>query len=166
MPLIQWIMQNLQPTSEGVIVDGVALAQRLINKIGSGGVEVAGDAENIIIKFKEGVVIDGFATVSHIQNYTFSGGVVLDGAAFDEIAKEFKKKITYLPGDTVFFSASPTPYTVTGFYYDLDDKIRYEIANPNKPTVFVYEQDLARTNESYIICQLNKANQMIEALSL
>lgn len=166
MPLIQWIMQNLQPVSEGVIVDGVALAQRLINKIGSGGVEVAGDAENIIIKFRQGGEIDGFATVSHVQNYVFSGGVVVDGAAFDEIGKEFKKKISYLPGDTVFLAASPTPYTILGFYYDLDDKIRYEIANPNRPAVFVYEQDLARNNESYVVCQLNKANQMIEALSL
>lgn len=165
MPLIQWIMQNLQPTSEGVIVDGVALAQRLINKISSGGVEIAGDAENILIKFKQGVVIDGFATVSHVQNYTFTGGVEVDGAAFVELAKELKKSITYLPGETVYFGSSPVPYTVLGFYYDLDAKIKYEITNPNKPSAFVYEQDLARTNESYLVCSLNKANQMIDALS-
>lgn len=165
MPLIQWIMQNLQPSTESVVVDGVALVNRLINKIGNGGVEVAGDAENIIIKFKEGVQIDGFASVSHVQNYTFTGGVVVDGAAFEEIAKELKKSIAYLPGDTVYLSSSPSPYTVLGFYYDLDSKIKYEIANPNKPPAFVYEQDLARTNESYLVCELNKANQMIDALS-
>ena len=159
-------MQNLQPISDGVVVDGVALAQRLINKIGGGGVEVAGDAENILIKFRQGVEIDGFAAVTHIQNYVFTGGVVVDGAAFEELGKEFKKKISFLPGDTVFLAASPTPYTIQGFYYDLDDKIRYEIANPNRQAEFVYEQDLARTNESYVVCQLNRANQMIEALSL
>jgi hypothetical protein len=165
MPLIQWIMQNLQPTSDGVVVDGVALVKKLINQIGNGGVEVSGTAENIVIISREGVVINGFASVSQTQNYAFTGGVVVDGAAFVEISKEFKKKIQYLPGETVYFNSQYNTYTVLGFYYDLDDKIKYEIANPNKPTIFVYEQDLARDNESYLLFQLNKANKMIDYLS-
>lgn len=165
MPLVHWIMQNLQPLSEGILVDGVALAQRLINKIADGGVEVAGDAENIIIKFKEGVEIDGFAPVSLVQNYVFSGGVEVDGAAFIEMTKDLKEKVAYLPGDICYLGNCPQPYTVLGFYYDLNSEIKYEIANSSNSSLFVYNNDLSRTNESYLLSQLELANQMIATLS-
>jgi hypothetical protein len=163
MPLIQWIMQNLTPIQTGgAVIDGAAILEKIIPRVASGGVSVSGTAENIVLVFKQGVEIDGFATVSNNMNDVMTGSVEVSGEAFISIAKQLRIFINYLPGDQVYYNCGQ--FVILGYYYDLDDRIRYEITNNLGPSLFVYDYDLA-INNSCLYDQLKEANDMIAMLS-
>jgi hypothetical protein len=164
MPLVQWIMQNLTIPAGGVEIDGVALVKKLVTQIGSGGVEISGTASEILIKAGKGVLIDGLVQVDSTYNVTTSGGVELSGDAFNEVVAILRKRINYMPGDQVYTTAGCSPYFVQSYYYDIDDRIKYEICN-GLECKFVYDYDLTRSCESVLIDMANEADNMINLLS-
>jgi hypothetical protein len=170
MPLIQWIMQNLQPLNKmsgGVEANGEALIERLSNLVSSGGVIINGDSESIVISFKNGVEIGGNSDLQAIFNIDSTGSVVINGSALSEVAKNLGVFVNYLPGDTVYL-ATGQPYIVQGFYYDITKVILYELFNGSN-VLFVEESELKsllnRDREGWLLYQLEEADKMIAMLS-
>jgi hypothetical protein len=163
MPLIQWIMQNLQPTAAGVLVDGVAMVEKLMNVVAAGGGTVSGVSDNYIIKIRNGVVIDGFSPVQADYNITTTGGVEISGEAFLSFDSVLRKLLPYSLGDTVY-TEDGLQYSVLGFYWDLDAELTYEITNGNT-TFFTPQSLIYRDRSLYYLSQLALIDQQIAALS-
>jgi hypothetical protein len=163
MPLIQWIMQNLQPTSPDVLVDGASMIEKLINVASSGGATISGQSGNFIITTKKDVVIDGFSTVQADYNITTTGGVEISGEAFLSFDSVLRKLLPYSLGDTVY-TEDGLQYSVLGFYWDLDAELTYEITNGNT-TFFIAQSLLYRDKSLYYLSQLSFIDQKIESLS-
>jgi hypothetical protein len=163
MPLIQWIMQNLQPTSQGVVIDGVALVKKLVNLAGSGGVEISGTSDSIVIKSLDGVIIDGFSPSQSEFNSSFTGGVELNGEAFAEFNSILRNIIPYSLGDTVYTS-NGLQYMVLGFFWNMDKELTYEITNYNE-TIFVPESFVYLDRSIYYQTQLSIIDRNIANLS-
>lgn len=170
MPLIQWIMQNLQvlnKMSGGVEANGEALIEKLSNLTSSGGVVVNGNSDSIVISFKNGVEVGGDADSKFIFNVDSTGSVVIDGSALSEVARNLGAFVNYLPGDKVYL-ANGQPYIVQGFYYDITKVILYELFN-GSDVLFVEESELtsllSRDRESWLLNQLEEADKMIAMLS-
>lgn len=164
MPLVQWIMQNLTVPAGGVDVDGVALISKIMDQIGSGGVQIAGTAEEILIKVGNGVKIDGFVEVNSIYNVVTKGGVEVSGDAFVELLKLLRVRIPYMPGDQVYTAQGCSPYYVQSYFYDIDDRIKYEICN-GMECRFVYDYDLVSNCETTLLDMYSEADNMINLLS-
>ena len=147
MPLIQWIMQNLQPTANGVVVDGVAMVEKLMNVVAAGGATISGVSGNYVITTNDGVIIDGFAPNEAEFNSQFTGGVELNGEAFLSFESILRKIIPYSLGDKVYMD-NGLEYMVLGFFWDLDAELKYEITNYNE-TMFVAESLLYSDRNQY-----------------
>lgn len=164
MPLIQWIMQNLQPTNFGVVADGVALVQKLMQVVAAGGATISGVSDSFVIKIGKGVVIDGFATVETELNVTTTGGVELSGAAELEFNAVLRKILPYSVGDTVYLSDGQQ-YTILAFYWDLDMELTYQIEN-FATTSWVPVSLLYPDRSIYLNNQLSIIDQNIQSLSM
>jgi len=165
MPLVQWIMQNLQPlvAEQGVVLDGVAIVKTLANLLGSGEVLLSGNADVFVLQANKGVKIDGFAEVAAEFNVVSTGEVLLNGEAAVEFIRIVKNRITYLPGDTVY-TADGKMYTVIGFYHDVSDHVRYEITNSFE-TGYFYEEQLFPDREAYFLSIYVEASEAVNTLS-
>lgn len=163
MPLIQWIMQNLQPTAQGVLIDGEALVKKLVNIAASGGVEISGTSGVIVIKSIDGVIIDGFSPSQGEFNSAFTGGVELNGEALAEFNSILRNIIPYSLGDTVYTS-NGFQYMVLGFFWNMDKELTYEITNYNE-TIFIPESMVYPDRSIYYQTQLAIADQKIANLS-
>ena len=157
-------MQNLSQQVNGPVLDGVAIVNKLIQQIGSGGVTIEGTAQNILIKAARGVVVDGFAEVASEYNIVSTGSVEVSGAAFVEILQLLKVRIPYAPGDQVYTVTDCSAYTVQSYFYDLDDRIKFEISN-GLTTLWVYDYDLTTSCNDLLLQQYSQADQMIKLLS-
>lgn len=165
MPLIQWIMQNLQvlnKMSGGVEANGSALIEKLVNITSTGGVLINGNADSVVIAASKGVDVSGAAGVTSSFNIDSEPRVVLNGAAATELIKFLSQVVTYLPGDTVYL-ATGEPYIVQGFYYDITKVILYEIFN-GTTVLFVEESQLKKDREAWLFSQLSEADKMIALL--
>lgn len=163
MPLIQWIMQNLQPSSNGVLVDGAAMVEKLMNVVAAGGATISGISDNYVIKTNDGVIIDGFSPVQADYNITTTGGVEISGEAFLSFDSILRKLLPYNLGDTVY-TADGLQYSVLGFYWDLDAELTYEITDGNK-SFFTPQSLIYRDRSFYYLSQLSLIDQRIETLS-
>ena len=163
MPLIQWIMQNLQPQKFGVVIDGVALVEKLMQAVASGGATISGTANEYVIRINNGVVIDGFSTVQADLNITTTGGVEISGAAELSFNSVLRKVLPYTIGDTVYLSDGQQ-FTILGFYWDLDAELTYEISNYNL-TEWVPVSLLYPDRSIYFSTQLANIDQNIANLS-
>ena len=163
MPLIQWIMQNLQPTANGVVVDGVAMVEKLMNVVAAGGATISGVSGNYVITTNDGVKIDGFSPVQADYNITTTGGVEISGEAFLSFDSVLRKLLPYSLGDTVY-TEDGLQYSVLGFYWDLDAELTYEITDGNK-SFFTPQSLIYRDRSSYYLSQLSLIDQRIETLS-
>ena len=156
-------MQNLQPTAAGVLVDGAAIVEKLINVAASGGATISGQSGNFVITTKNGVVIDGFSPVQADYNITTTGGVEISGEAFLSFDSVLRKLLPYSLGDTVY-TEDGLQYSVLGFYWDLDAELTYEITDGNK-SFFTPQSLIYRDRSSYYLSQLSLIDQRIETLS-
>jgi hypothetical protein len=163
MPFVQWTMQNLQPMSTGVVVDGVALVQKLIEQVASGGAILSGTSDNLVIKLVDGVLIDGFVPVDAQYNITTTGGVLLSGQAEIEFNVVLRQLLPFTIDDIVYLENGQR-YIVRGYYWNLDSELIYEISNVNStqwiPSLFLY-----RDNSIFLQNQLNTIDQEIANLS-
>lgn len=164
MPLVQWIMQNLTLPAGGVVADGMAVINRLVDYVGKVEMEISGTADNILIKAGKGVIVDGFVEINAEYNIPASGGVELSGDAFVELLKVLRERIPYMPGDEVYTADGCSPYVVQAYFYDIDDRIKYQICN-GLGCIFVYDYDLKRNCESTLVAMYNEAENMINLLS-
>lgn len=162
MPFAQWIMQNLQPMSTGVVVDGVALVKKLFDKVASGGAFLSGTSDNLVIKLVDGVLIDGFVPVDAQYNITTTGSVEITGEAEVEINAILRNLLPYTVNDIVYL-ANGRRYIVTSFHWNLDSELIYEISNLNE-TTWVAESLLYRDNSLYLQEQLSILDQQIANL--
>jgi hypothetical protein len=163
MPFVQWIMQNLQPMTTGVEVDGIALVNKLIQQVASGGATISGVSGSIVIKVNDGVIIDGFAPVDAEYSVTTTGGVELTGdagLAFDVVLREL---LPFTIDDIVYLEDG-TRYIVRGFYYNLDSELIYEISDVNT-TRWIPSSFLYRDNSVFLQNQLALVDQEIANLS-
>ena len=163
MPLIQWIMQNLQPQKFGVVVDGVALVEKLMQAVASGGATISGTANEYVIKVINGVVIDGFSTVQADLNITTTGGVQISGAAELSFNAILRKVLPYTIGDTVYL-VDGQQYSILAFYWDLDAELTYQITNFNT-TSYVPVSLLYPDRSAFYLNQLSIIDQNIANLS-
>lgn len=163
MPFVQWIMQNLQPMTAGVVIDGIALVNKLIAQVASGGATISGNSDNIVIKLIDGVVIDGFAPVEAQYNITTTGGVEIQGEAEVAFNAVLRKLLPFTIDDTVYL-ANGQRYTVLAFHWNLESELLYEITNYNT-TTWIAASLLYRDNSVFLQNQLASIDQQIANLS-
>lgn len=113
MPLIQWIMQNLQKKiPHGVEVGGKADKNIIFNALISGGVVVNGSAEENLSPGFEGVLVGGEATLLKLSFLIGMGGVRLGGTSPTQKKFVTRKRVDYQIGDFVYFCNQK--FVVTG----------------------------------------------------
>lgn len=113
MPLIQWIMQNLQKKIPvGVKTGGEAELSTVYNLLSSGGVELSGESINILVPGFEGVIVGGQATARKLSNLFGLGGVQISGTALIQTGFVNRKRVDFAIGDTVVFCRQK--YVITG----------------------------------------------------
>ena len=157
-------MQNLQPQKYGVVIDGVALVNKLVTLAASGGVEISGNADEFVITVNDGVIIDGFSPSQGEFNSAFTGGVLIEGDALVEFNSLLRNIIPYSLGDTVYL-ADGSQYMVLGFFWNMDKELTYEITNYNT-TTFVPQSLVYPDRSLYYQNQLTLIDQNIARLSI
>ena len=166
MPLIHWIMQNLQPVNYGVSINGVALVEKLVEITASGGASLSGTNENIIFTLKDGVSIGGVSLDKAEFNSAFSGTVEISGNAVIELNYVLKQLIPYNLGDTAY-TINGNKYLILGYFWDLDQTLKYEVEinGSNDTTMFVDSSLLYKDLGAYYTNELYIAEKNIKNLS-
>lgn len=105
MPLIQWIMQNLQKKIPvGVEIGGEAEKRTIYNVLSAGGgVVLNGTAIEMLMPGFEGVVVSGQATISKLVFLFGLGGAKLSGTGLIQTGFVNRKRVDYGIGDTVIY---------------------------------------------------------------
>jgi hypothetical protein len=166
MPLIHWIMQNLQPVKYGINIDGVALVKKLVEITASGGASLSGTNENIIFTFKNGISISGISSDKVEFNLDSSGTVEISGDAVIELNYVLKQVIPYSLGDTAY-TIDGNKYLILGYFWDLDQTLKYEVQinGSNDTTMFVDSSLLYKDLSFYYSNELYIAERNIKNLS-
>lgn len=128
MPLIQWIMQNLDQRGEGVLAAGNADIQALYYETATGQALLSGEAVEFVVSPGQlaGVKAGGSALYNKIINVFGTGGLKASGKAN---LKTFKrKKINYLPGQEVY--KCKNKWIVVSFSYSsVNSEPKYQVKN-------------------------------------
>lgn len=119
MPLIQWIMQNLNQTQQqtGVVVGGTSSVYK-----------------KIFVDANGGVLVNGSANVDK-RVFKLSGGVVLSGTALVERRANKRRRIKYNIGQTIY-DKNGNPWIVSGFKYIYPGEPVYSVFNGYKNQIF------------------------------
>ena len=141
MPLIQWIMQNLDGRASGVLAAGNANIQALYSETATGQALLSGESVEFVVSPGQlsGVKAGGSALYNKIVNVFGTGGLKLSGKT---PLKTFKrKKIDYLPGQEVY--KCKNKWIIVSFSYSsTNSEPKYEVKNGYTTNTF-YESEIS-----------------------
>lgn len=124
MPLIQWIMQNLQLPQGGAVGGGTALVQQTSFLIPSGGVQAGGDS-----------------FYNKISRIIARGGAKGGGEAGFESSSVNRKRVKHLSGDVVYDNCNKS-WVVISFQFASSGEQRLNLTN-NVTQKVLFESEIS-----------------------